>query len=755
MATDAPKTGKNKPRRAVVRPERVSTRRWAGDLLTHPVVGLGLLIGAGFVLVASLVAEYARENPPLAIGRVMDETRLSRVEFTMTDMDVTERKRQEARARTPDVFRLDESAVNELKSSIESLPRTLAGVTSVDEVSTRVREQFQLTQPLVDAVKREAMGDEPGQAWLARTRELLSRLRQLPLVDTREWQRLDQMGPEHQVELLGDTVRTVNPAQTVSVGDGERLRAQAERQAREAGFDGDLLRVVVNRVTAQPRASFWFDEQETTRRQNQAASGVQEEITRVRVDQALYKRGEPLTEQQHARARVEQREFHNSAAGWRVWIKRLCVMCAVVAIAGAMGGYLALFCPKIRRNPQRVAGLAALLLGGMIVSCLGTVIAPAAGVMISVMPTVLASIVLAIVYDRRVALAIGVLQATLVGIALDQPVSGFAVAVTGIGTAAVHLKELRDRRSIVRVSVWCALGLAVATLLVRLVDRPIVTRTLVETCWDSLQGALAGLVTGGITMFVLPFVERAFGVTTGMTLIELRDPKHPLLKQLQQRAPGTYNHSLNVATIAEGAADAIGADSLLTYVGGLYHDIGKMNKPEYFVENQSGGPNKHDKLSPAMSLLVIVGHVKDGIEMAKEFGLPRAVHPFIEQHHGTTLVEYFFHRAKKKAEAEGQGEAEVREIEYRYPGPRPQIKEVAILMLADAVEGATRALSEPTPARIESLVDKLAESRLTDGQFDECDLTLRDLRQICDSISRTVASIYHGRVSYPSGERRA
>ena len=268
---------------------------------------------------------------------------------------------------------------------------------------------------------------------------------------------------------------------------------------------------------------------------------------------------------------------------------------------------------------------------------------------------------------------------------------------------------------------------------------------------------------GGVTLFILPWVERLFDITTGMTLIELRDPKQPLLRELQQRAPGTYNHSLNVASIAEQAADSIGARALLTYVGALYHDIGKMNKPEYFVENQSGGPNKHDKLSPAMSLLVIVGHVKDGLELAREFGLPRSIQHFIEAHHGTTLVEYFYERARKRAreqmEAEGApAEApEPQEIEYRYPGPRPQTKEVAILMLADSVESATRTMADPTPSRIDALVRSLANKRLMDGQFDECDLTLRELETISESISKSVASIYHGRIVYPSKDeaRRA
>ena len=219
---------------------------------------------------------------------------------------------------------------------------------------------------------------------------------------------------------------------------------------------------------------------------------------------------------------------------------------------------------------------------------------------------------------------------------------------------------------------------------------------------------------------------------------------------MQQRAPGTYSHSLQIATIAEAAADAIGADGLLVYVGGLYHDIGKVNKPDYFIENQSGGPNRHEKLSPAMSLLVIVGHVKDGLALAKEHGLPRVLHHFIESHHGTTLVEYFYRAAQSRAEALGEIETSVQEFDFRYPGPKPRSREAAILMLCDAAESASRTLQDPSPGRLETLVRKLSRARLEDGQFDECALTFRQLRQVEDSIVKSLVSIHHGRIGYQS-----
>ena len=211
-------------------------------------------------------------------------------------------------------------------------------------------------------------------------------------------------------------------------------------------------------------------------------------------------------------------------------------------------------------------------------------------------------------------------------------------------------------------------------------------------------------------------------------------------------APGTFSHSLLIGSIAEAAAEAIGANGLLCRVGAYYHDIGKIGKPRYFIENQMGTASRHDQLSPAMSQLIIVGHVKDGIEMAREYGLPAVIRQFIETHHGTTLIEYFYEEARKKTDGKTSPPAEA---EFRYPGPRPQTKEAAIVMLADTVEGAVRALTEVTPTKIETVVHNMAMKRLQDGQFDECELTLRELSRIEDSLSKSLAAHYHGRIAYP------
>jgi hypothetical protein len=265
--------------------------------------------------------------------------------------------------------------------------------------------------------------------------------------------------------------------------------------------------------------------------------------------------------------------------------------------------------------------------------------------------------------------------------------------------------------------------------------------------WDVVFAAIGAsfVIASQILLWIF---ERSFGVTTDLTLLELSDTNRPLLKELSLRAPGTFNHSLQVANLAEAAADRIGAHTLLTRVGALYHDIGKMLKPEYYVENQRAGANPHDKLKPRMSALIIASHVKEGLEMGKEYGLPGRVLHFIPTHHGTSRIEYFYRRARERAE----DESNVLESEFRYPGPRPDSKETGILMLADSVEAASRSLDDPTHSRIKSLIDLIFRQHIDDGQLDDTSLTFRDLRQIRETFLSMLMGIHHVRVKYPGQE---
>jgi len=344
---------------------------------------------------------------------------------------------------------------------------------------------------------------------------------------------------------------------------------------------------------------------------------------------------------------------------------------------------------------------------------------------------------------------IAFMQCALVTMALSQSIGWFILLVSGCGMMISQIREVRQRQTLIHASGKTAIAFAIGALFLGLAKVTDISVAWKLVATDSLFAGASSLVVGFFVLGILPSIESVFDITTGMTLADLRDPRKPLLKQLQQLAPGTFNHSRQVADIAETATEAIGGDSLLAYVGGLYHDIGKMNKPEYFVENQTGY-NRHNDLKPSMSLLIIIGHVKDGIELGKEYHLPREIIHFIEAHHGTTLVEYFYHAAQKSAEKTGDP---INKSQFRYPGPKPKTKEAAILMIADAVESASRALSDPNPARIEVLVRDLSRKRLLDHQFDDCGLTFSDLSKIEDAMIARLNSIYHTRIKYPEKEK--
>ncbi|MEW5865432.1 MAG: HDIG domain-containing metalloprotein [Bacillota bacterium] len=257
-------------------------------------------------------------------------------------------------------------------------------------------------------------------------------------------------------------------------------------------------------------------------------------------------------------------------------------------------------------------------------------------------------------------------------------------------------------------------------------------------------GIVNGVLSTVVTIGFLPFFENLFRITTPVKLLELSNPTQTLLRKLLVEAPGTYHHSIIVGNLAEAAAEAVGADSLLVRVGAYYHDVGKMKRPYFFVENQLMQDNPHDKLAPTLSTLVITSHVKDGVEMALRHNLPQAIVDIIKEHHGTSLVPYFYHKA-----TEGGKEETIDEEDFRYPGPKPQTKEAAIVMLADSVEAAVRSLARPTPGRIEGLVRKIIKERLADGQFDECNLTLKDLDGVARAFVRVLTGVFHSRIEYP------
>jgi putative nucleotidyltransferase with HDIG domain len=268
----------------------------------------------------------------------------------------------------------------------------------------------------------------------------------------------------------------------------------------------------------------------------------------------------------------------------------------------------------------------------------------------------------------------------------------------------------------------------------------------VQTGYVAFFALVGGLISAGFVSGFIPVIETLFHYTTDIKLLELANLNAPLLRDLMIKAPGTYHHSVVVGNLVEAAAESINANPLLARVAAYYHDIGKASKPLYFIENQGGEENRHDKLTPSMSALILISHIKEGAELAREKHLGQPIIDIIRQHHGTGLIKYFYERAKNQAEAHGQT---VEEKDFRYPGPKPQTREAGIVMLADCVEAASRTLINPTPDRIQGMVQNIINRIFTDGQLDECELTLKNLHEIAKSFNRILNGIFHHRIDYP------
>ncbi|MDD5196410.1 MAG: HDIG domain-containing protein [Candidatus Omnitrophica bacterium] len=319
------------------------------------------------------------------------------------------------------------------------------------------------------------------------------------------------------------------------------------------------------------------------------------------------------------------------------------------------------------------------------------------------------------------------------------PLQTMLLALTSGTVSSFLVLGARKRSTIIRAGILNAL-------------LQIIVLVLIEHLWIGLPYRyltlfLNGIISSIIVLGVLSVFEYLFNTATNISLLELADFHHPLLQRMVQEAPGTYHHSLIVGNLSETACRAVGANALLARIGAYYHDIGKLQKPEYFSENQNREINKHGNLSPTMSKLVIMNHVKEGLELAKRYRLNPALIDFIQQHHGNSLVYYFYRRALENIEKDEV----VKEEGFRYPGPKPNTKETAIVLLADSVEAAMRTLREPSPAKIEELVHKVINNKFIDGQLDECELTLKDLEKISAVFIRLLCGIYHSRTSYPEG----
>jgi len=547
--------------------------------------------------------------------------------------------------------------------------------------------------------------------------------------------------PQISVVDLRDRTEGVLLRANVEGLDGAISRARNQLNVRHGGAE-DTVRIGVEIFSRALHPSLVYQQEETEARWAERQQRISRHIGIVQEGEAIVRRGDYVTPEIQrrleslARVRAEQQ---GGIGPFRILLGQFLLGSAAFMIFFL---YLYLLRRAIYDETRYILLIA--ILFAVIVSFFGVVVRLPAAPSFAV-PVVLASILITVIFDSRVGMFATVTLALLGGLIFGYDFEfAFATVVAGM-VAVFSMRDVKNRSQILLTA-----GLVFLTYLAILGGYTLLRASDISRLLQEMM--LVGINTA-LLLLAYPFLwifERSFGVTTDISLLELSDTNSRLLRDLSTRAPGTFSHSIQVANLAEASAAAIGANALMARVGALYHDIGKMLRPAYYIENQQPGQNPHDEISPYMSALIIAEHVKAGEELGREHGLPEVVLSFIPTHHGTTLMEFFYRRAQELHE---DGDAPIDESEFRYPGPRPQTNEQGIVMLADSVEAASRSLDKPTPRRLEGLVEAIFKARIEDGQLARTQLTFADLDQIKETFLGILNGIYHFRVKYPAAGR--
>lgn len=715
------------------------------------------LFALTLIVVAGSISAGGKAQTRYVVNQVLMAPLVARVDFRAVDAVATNERKKAAGEREPAVYVPNPALPVYVREQIALLERLAVddSVKNIDQVQEKLRLSLELTQPGLDQLKQLVIRGQPTPYWKTAIEGFVDSVNALAiLAPERASQELDERQLAIKIRIQhprrGETDRYRNEILNIAA-DTDLIRERLTQIAAEQ-FPKPLPRSIVALMMQNMPPVYLYDDALTRQRKTER-SRIEPDVEKVFVANDVFiQAGKELTADD---IRLIERENETYATvlaqehpsyPWLATLGRFGMIAVVVV---SLWGYILAYNRRIAQNAMRGLAVTGLLIISLLAAVSTASTYPRLILAMATFPTLIAGMVMAIAYDRRFALTVASLQTALVIFALGLGIDAGMVMLVGAAVAIGQIDEVRSRSKLLSTGVWSGLAMALTVAVVGLAMRPLhlpgqISQILSDMRSILIAAAIAGLLVQGL----LPIIERVFRVTTSLSLKELNDASTPLLRRLAQEAPGTYQHSLRMADMAEAAAEAVHANTLLCRVGAMYHDIGKINKPQYFVENQAGGPNRHEKLSPAMSLLIIIAHVKDGVEFAREYGLPVSVRQFIETHHGTTLVEYFYHAAR--AQSDHQDMPLPSEYEYRYPGPKPQSREAAIMMICDCVEGAARTLPDPTPQRLEGLVHKLSQRRLLDGQFNECGISLRELHIVEQSVIKTLTAMYHGRIKYPS-----
>ncbi|WP_246196468.1 HD family phosphohydrolase [Aquisphaera giovannonii] len=704
------------------------------------LIGLSIIVAS--VLATAAIVHGA--GPPFTyrIGQRPDrEIRVKVREFKIRNQTKTSNDRQAAADKVPPSMVNDPAPLRDLADRLDDLTVTIAKSSRIEDLPEVVRSSWKLRPEAYLDIKAATDTPQRRDNLHAQLIKAFEPLIANGVLGPEALPRNEEASAQLAIHGLGQ------PRDAASLVPRERV--VPERIVKPDGsvhrdfvsaftsprLGEALFQLVADRIGGRPTLT--FEPEVTARLREEARDAVEEKFDTYKLGQVLVEQGQSIGEEQLILLRMEHEAAVKALSVGSRCQRAAGILALVVALFLLTGYYIYRHEPRIAESIRHIATVC-----GLVVVCMAVVRMLANQTWnAELVPVAIGAMMLAVAYDPNFALMATFGLSILTCLALGGGMSLFLVVMGGTAAGVLALNEVRTRTKLIKVGATAALGYLLMTWATGLWEHQPLDLVRSDGFWRAGWGLMSGFFLGGS----LPFLESTFGMVTGISLLELGDITHPLLQELVRRAPGTHNHSITVGAIAEAAAERIGANALLVRIGAYFHDIGKMLKPHYFVENQVGATSRHANLAPAMSTLIIVGHVKDGVDLGRQHHLPEPIIDLIEQHHGTTLVEYFYHEANRRC-VDG---STVHESAFRYPGPKPQTREAAILMMSDAVESASRSLSEPTPSRLEGLVSDMIDKRLRDGQFDECSLTLRQIAEVRDSLIKSLIAIYHGRVKYP------
>ena len=726
------------------------------------LLGWPLLVVALFWGAAALIVLSADQRLAYYAGTRLTQPVLSRVSFERVNAVRTQEQKRKAQQEVPNFFRLNTGLVDAIQAEFRDFHAAVKEAESFERYRELYGDRWPLEEVAFEAFK--PLTDESGSEQFRRKVDgLAARIARENMIERAEVEtdrEVRSTAGEVMLDRGGGEFSAVPKERLTYASNPDHVRRLAEdvgqsvvpTPLKEAA--ARMVERVIAPGAGQFRPVYVFDRETTRSRIEQRVAGLEPVKDRYEPGDLLVQAG-TLDEQGVALLKAEHEEYLRQRSidpdlrsQWRK--KRVGLMGLLLMITAGLATYTVYAQPRIMQKPSRAAAFAGVVLLMLLADRVlfsGIGVSP----MWSVATIATTSAIFTIAYSRRFALGAGICLALFTVVTLDAPLNILFIYLSVASIVVVLLREIRTRLKMVIVGFLTAGAAFVSAVCVGLTDQQATPFILAQASYAALA-ALAGI---SVVLVVLPLIEKAFGITTSLTLLEWADTSNPLLRQLIEKAPGTWQHSHLLGSMAEAAAEEIGANGLLARVGAYYHDIGKICKSNYFVENQQARMSAHRGLSPTMSLLVILAHVKDGLALAREHRLPPPLLPFIAEHHGTTVVRYFHALAEREARSRGMPKAEVSDTEFRYPGPKPSTKESAILMLCDGVEGAVRALAEPTPGRIETVVHEVVMERLMDGQLDNTDLTLKELFRIEQSLVRSLRAIHHGRIAYPERERKS